>query len=120
LKKPCPWTVVIFLPMWWGIWSKNCQAVILNSILQSKSKHIHTSSMMFQSGSGFKVSSGDFVSNVCEKFCFFCTTWSVQVQRRSWLKWSMISLWVRMVPIAQYDHRFFTMRNATLTLPSKI
>jgi hypothetical protein len=40
--------------MWWGIWSKNCQAVILNSILQSKSKHIHTSSMMFQSGSGFK------------------------------------------------------------------
>jgi hypothetical protein len=27
---------------------------------------------------------------------------------------------VRMVPIVQYDHRFFTMRNATLTLPSKI
>ncbi len=52
--------------------------------------------------------------------CFFCTILSVQVWSRSWLKWSMISLWVRMVPIVQYDRRFFAWRNAILTLPSKI
>jgi hypothetical protein len=51
---------------------------------------------------------------------FFCTIISVQVQRRSWLKWSMIFLWVQMVPIVQYDHRFFAWSNAILTLPSKI
>lgn len=52
--------------------------------------------------------------------CFFCTILSVQVWRRSWLKWSMISLWVRMVQIVQYDRRFFAWRNAILTLTSKI